>query len=34
MKKVPLGPKRFKLSNDHDGIHYYAQKEKEKEKEK
>ena len=29
MKKVPLGPKRVKLSNHHDGIDGYGQKEKE-----
>ena len=32
MKKVPLGPKRVQLSNHHDGIHHYGQKEKEEEK--
>ena len=26
MKKVPLGPKRVKLSNHHDGIDGYGQK--------
>ena len=29
MKKVPLGPKRVKLSNHHDGIDDYGLKEKE-----
>ena len=28
MKTVPLGLKRVKLSNHHDGIHDYCQKEK------
>ena len=28
MKKVLLGSKRVKLSNHHDGIHDYGQKEK------
>ena len=32
MKKVPLGPKRVKLLNHHDGIHDYGQKEKEEDK--
>ena len=32
MKKVPLGPKRVKLSNHHDGMHDYDQKEKEDDK--
>ena len=29
MKKVPLGQKRVKLSNHHDGIHDYGQKKEE-----
>ena len=29
LKKVPLGPKRVKPSNHHDGIHDYGLKEKE-----
>ena len=32
MKKVPLGSKRDKLSNHHDGIDDYGQKEKEEDK--
>ena len=32
IKKVPLGPKRVKLSYHHDGIDDYGQKEKEEDK--
>ena len=32
MKKLPLGSKRVKLSNHHDGINDYGPKEKEEDK--